>query len=558
MTPNACDAELGADLAEARALAIRRRSTPAVARSVARSPALGSRLGCAVEPADEQHQAGEGDLERALGDGVGDRDAARRCRPPRARRAARPRAGAGSRSRAGARRRRARRGSSDSSEVACASSWPRPSTSVSASTARMPPPTPNRPAVTPAAKPSARMPSDLGHSQQLDRDRDEQQREAARDPARRDPLLQPRPGDDAGHGGDRRSPARSRSGGCRRRAWSAAARRSAIITIAASEVPVASRSLVAQPEHEQRDDHDAAADPEHAPEQARHGADRAELEGPAASVAILGACPSRPPRSRSCCARSRRTRRAPPCCSTSTACSPRSSQHPDDAHMPETTRRPLIEVAKRYGVVACVSGRRASDARRIVSLGSIAYLGSHGSEVLRPGSIEPEMDRELQAWTRRVQDFAHEAFGERAAPAARAPGGQGGDRRAALARRARRGGRRGGDPRGRRARREGGLHDPLGPQGARDPAAGADRQGRRDRLAAARHRPRRRDLRRRRRDRPRRLPRPDRAASRWAASAPRSGSACAPTRARRSSREEADWMVEGTDGVRELLQTLLD
>jgi trehalose 6-phosphate phosphatase len=88
-------------------------------------------------------------------------------------------------------------------------------------------------------------------------------------------------------------------------------------------------------------------------------------------------------------------------------------QHPDDAHMPETTRRPLIEVAKRYGIVACVSGRRASDARRIVSLGSIAYLGSHGSEVLKPGSIQPEMDRELQAWTRRVQDFARRTYGER-------------------------------------------------------------------------------------------------------------------------------------------------
>jgi trehalose 6-phosphate phosphatase len=86
--------------------------------------------------------------------------------------------------------------------------------------------------------------------------------------------------------------------------------------------------------------------------------------------------------------------------------------HPDDAHMPETTRRPLIEVAKRYGVVACVSGRRASDARRIVSLGSIAYLGSHGSEILRPGAIAPELDRELQAWTRRVQTFARDAFGE--------------------------------------------------------------------------------------------------------------------------------------------------
>ncbi len=88
-------------------------------------------------------------------------------------------------------------------------------------------------------------------------------------------------------------------------------------------------------------------------------------------------------------------------------------QQPDDAHMPETTRRPLIEVARRYGTVACVSGRRASDARRIVSLGSIAYLGSHGSEVLRPGAIAPVLDQDLQAWARRVQDFAHEAFGEK-------------------------------------------------------------------------------------------------------------------------------------------------
>jgi trehalose 6-phosphate phosphatase len=87
-------------------------------------------------------------------------------------------------------------------------------------------------------------------------------------------------------------------------------------------------------------------------------------------------------------------------------------QHPDDAHMPESTRRPLIEVARRYGVVACVSGRRASDARRIVALGSIAYLGSHGSEVLMPGAIAPQVDRELQAWTRRVQKFAHEHFTE--------------------------------------------------------------------------------------------------------------------------------------------------
>ena len=87
-------------------------------------------------------------------------------------------------------------------------------------------------------------------------------------------------------------------------------------------------------------------------------------------------------------------------------------EQPDDAHMPETTRRPLIEIAKRYGVVACVSGRRAADARRIVSLGSISYLGSHGSEILRAGTIAPELDRELQSWARRVQTFANDAFGE--------------------------------------------------------------------------------------------------------------------------------------------------
>jgi trehalose 6-phosphate phosphatase len=88
-------------------------------------------------------------------------------------------------------------------------------------------------------------------------------------------------------------------------------------------------------------------------------------------------------------------------------------QHAEDAHMPESTRRPLIEVARRYGVVACVSGRRAADARRIVALGSIAYLGSHGSEVLMPGAVAPELDRELQAWTRRVQAFTRDTYDER-------------------------------------------------------------------------------------------------------------------------------------------------
>ena len=84
-------------------------------------------------------------------------------------------------------------------------------------------------------------------------------------------------------------------------------------------------------------------------------------------------------------------------------------RHADDATVSEAVRGLLIRVAKRYGVVACVTGRRASDARRIVSIGSIAYVGAHGAELLRPGSVQPEVDRAVADWTRRVQEFGREA-----------------------------------------------------------------------------------------------------------------------------------------------------
>ena len=46
-------------------------------------------------------------------------------------------------------------------------------------------------------------------------------------------------------------------------------------------------------------------------------------------------------------------------------------EHAADAHVPETTRLLLITVSRRYGLVACVSGRRASEARAMVSIGAI-------------------------------------------------------------------------------------------------------------------------------------------------------------------------------------------
>jgi trehalose 6-phosphate phosphatase len=81
-------------------------------------------------------------------------------------------------------------------------------------------------------------------------------------------------------------------------------------------------------------------------------------------------------------------------------------RHASDAHVPEPTRRLLIALSKRYGLVACVSGRQAAVARQMVSIGSIAYIGNHGCELLAPGSRETIVQPEVAAWTDRVQAFA--------------------------------------------------------------------------------------------------------------------------------------------------------
>jgi trehalose 6-phosphate phosphatase len=80
-----------------------------------------------------------------------------------------------------------------------------------------------------------------------------------------------------------------------------------------------------------------------------------------------------------------------------------------EAHVPEPTRQLLIEVAKRYAVVACVSGRRASEARAMVSIGTISYLGSHGAELLRTGWTEAKRDPALEGWAERIHEFGREA-----------------------------------------------------------------------------------------------------------------------------------------------------
>src|SRR5437764_8958379 len=77
-------------------------------------------------------------------------------------------------------------------------------------------------------------------------------------------------------------------------------------------------------------------------------------------------------------------------------------RHADDAHVPEVTRTVLIQVSKRYGLVCCVSGRRAATARQIVSIGSISYVGNHGGEILRGGTTEPEIEPDFARGGERV------------------------------------------------------------------------------------------------------------------------------------------------------------
>ena len=80
-------------------------------------------------------------------------------------------------------------------------------------------------------------------------------------------------------------------------------------------------------------------------------------------------------------------------------------EHASEAHVPESTRQLLITVSRLYKLVACVTGRRASEARAMVSIGTITYLGAHGAEQLRPGWTAAKLDPAVAEWSRRIHDF---------------------------------------------------------------------------------------------------------------------------------------------------------
>src|SRR6185295_12412912 len=68
---------------------------------------------------------------------------------------------------------------------------------------------------------------------------------------------------------------------------------------------------------------------------------------------------------------------------------------PEDARVPDDLRDELRRLDARYALVACVSGRDGADARTVVGVPELSYVGNHGLE------LDPAADE----WAGRLADF---------------------------------------------------------------------------------------------------------------------------------------------------------
>jgi trehalose-phosphatase len=69
---------------------------------------------------------------------------------------------------------------------------------------------------------------------------------------------------------------------------------------------------------------------------------------------------------------------------------------PEEVAIPDRAAHLLGELAGRFGLVGCVSGRRATEARSLVGVEGIAYAGNHGLELLLPEDEAPRFDPSLE------------------------------------------------------------------------------------------------------------------------------------------------------------------
>jgi len=79
---------------------------------------------------------------------------------------------------------------------------------------------------------------------------------------------------------------------------------------------------------------------------------------------------------------------------------------PDNAKVPVKAKDSLELLSRDLGMVACVTGRPARVARRMVGAESVTYFGNHGLELLEPGHDEPTMVLEGDQVTRAARFVA--------------------------------------------------------------------------------------------------------------------------------------------------------
>ncbi len=72
---------------------------------------------------------------------------------------------------------------------------------------------------------------------------------------------------------------------------------------------------------------------------------------------------------------------------------------PDDATVPDETRAVLNGLAARYALVACVSGRTEDDARLVVGVDDLVYVGEHGMG----------LDRRAVQWSGELDSLVEES-----------------------------------------------------------------------------------------------------------------------------------------------------
>lgn len=88
-------------------------------------------------------------------------------------------------------------------------------------------------------------------------------------------------------------------------------------------------------------------------------------------------------------------------------------ERPEEARVPERARELVERIAGRYLSAGVVTGREAAEARRILGLEQLTYIGNHGFEILPPGAGEPEPAAELEGEAGRAGEFVSGLASER-------------------------------------------------------------------------------------------------------------------------------------------------